>query len=283
MITYHFKTMNRLNYQYQIIRYMPDRVKEEFVNVGVVIYSKEARYLQVEVVDKYRRITQFFGDINGQYLLNTLKYIKSEVESLNSLYSHEEFELPASLEIISGSILPNDDSALYMTGLYFGLDINLEKAFQNLAKKYLFYEGEKRESLTDKEVWHKIYKVYFDKHGVSKSLKEKTIKTQTIDINFDLAFKNGVWNCLEAVNFDLKFDDSITDKLFRYLGKFDTLGTSDEELKYHILANLKPGNGIINEHIRQNLDNRVIGSATINLVTEENADAFVKKIKEVLH
>ncbi len=69
--------MKRVSYQYVILRYMPNRVTEEFVNVGVVMYNKESLFLKTKIIDKYGHLTQYFKNINGNYLLQTLKNVEA--------------------------------------------------------------------------------------------------------------------------------------------------------------------------------------------------------------
>jgi hypothetical protein len=47
-------------YQYQIIRYLHDRVTGDFINVGVIVYAPDYQYLNCKIIAKYGRITSFF-------------------------------------------------------------------------------------------------------------------------------------------------------------------------------------------------------------------------------
>jgi hypothetical protein len=51
---------NDLNiFQYAVIRFVPNVEREEFVNVGLIMYSKKARYIRMEYrlcVEKYKSI-----------------------------------------------------------------------------------------------------------------------------------------------------------------------------------------------------------------------------------
>lgn len=276
--------MKRTKYEYQIIRFMPDRVSEEFVNVGVVMYQKNQRFLQSEVIDKYGRITHFFEEVNGSYLLQTLKHINVALNKIGMQNKTEvPFDLPESLDAITNKILPKDDSALYFTEVNYGVDLNLEKAFDKLTKRYIHDPTDTSSSYTDREVWTKIYKPFFDKHGLVNKLHEKTIKTTTDKIKFDYAYKNGHWNCMETANFELKLKDSIESKVFKIIGKLDALSNSNEELEYHILAHLKSNDKKISNYIKQKLQNHKLGNATINLVTEEDIPNFINRVKKDLH
>jgi len=53
---------NDLNlFQYAVIRFVPNIEREEFVNIGLIMYSKKARYIRMEYrlcAEKYKSICQ---------------------------------------------------------------------------------------------------------------------------------------------------------------------------------------------------------------------------------
>jgi len=61
-------------YQFQIVRYIHDRISGEFVNVGIIVYMPESRFLKSRFINKFSRISQLFVDVNGHSLLGALKH-----------------------------------------------------------------------------------------------------------------------------------------------------------------------------------------------------------------
>jgi hypothetical protein len=55
------------------------------------------------------------------------------------------------------------------------------------------------------------------------------------EIEFKYAWKNGEWNCLEAVSFDLTAAESITDKAHRWLGQVTSIKEAPEPFKLVLL------------------------------------------------
>lgn len=51
-------------FQYAVLRYIHDPITEEFLNIGVVVYSRESRYLQTKISKRYGRVSQTFGGIH---------------------------------------------------------------------------------------------------------------------------------------------------------------------------------------------------------------------------
>ncbi len=46
--------MNEVPFQFAVLRYIHDPATQEFLNVGIVVYSKEARYIRAQVSSRYR-------------------------------------------------------------------------------------------------------------------------------------------------------------------------------------------------------------------------------------
>ena len=201
-------------FQYQIVRYIPDRVTSEFVNVGVVVYQPETQFLKGRFINKFSRVTQFFNEINGQFLLRSLRQFEHEINVIAKQLG-DLFTSYKSLEEITSTILPKDDSSLICSELFSGIDINPKAAFEDLYYRLvdIYNEEEGIEIHDDKFVWKKVYKQYFDKYGITGKLKPFAIKTSHDTIEFDKAWKNGAWNCYQTLSFDLKRSESIKNKV----------------------------------------------------------------------
>jgi hypothetical protein len=150
-------------YEYQLLRFMPDRVSGEFVNVGLALYCREDRFLAVETLRKTARQKVFFPGLDIRYLSSTLNYIRKAVQEVAVKYQAvEQFALPNGLREITLSILPDDDTALFFTEVRTGIDVSLQAAFDDLKASILYrYQNEKEElrSESDQDVWDKVYKL----------------------------------------------------------------------------------------------------------------------------
>ncbi len=269
-------------FQYQIIRYMHDRVTAEFVNVGIVVYQPETKFLQGKFVSKFSRISQFFIDINGQYLLSTLRHFERELDTatkrLNELFSNH-----SSLTEIINSILPKDDSALFCSDLLFGIDIDPQSALDDLFDRLInkYNHDVDKDYHDDKYVWRKVYKQYFDKYEITSKLRPHTVKTDHDHIEFDKAWKNGVWNCYQTLSFDLKRNDSIKNKVYRWSGILSELENSDQELHLYFLTVSHSRNRTINKFIEDTiLKHNNVRSLKVTMITEKQADKFVAGVKK---
>lgn len=271
-------------FQYQIVRYMHDRVTAEFVNVGIIIYQPDTKFLQGKFITKFSRITQFFSEINGQYLLSTLRQFEKELKTTSNQLN-ELFTNHSSLTEITNSILTKDDSTLFCSDLIFGIDIDMQSAMDDLFDRLINqYNAEPdKDQHDDKYVWRKVYKQYFDKYEITNKLKPHTVKTDNDEIEFDKSWKNGVWNCYQTLSFDLKRNDTIKNKVYKWSGILNELENSNEKINLYFLTVRPSENRTINKFIEDTILKHNGGkSLTVKMITENQADTFVAGVKKEL-
>jgi hypothetical protein len=271
-------------YQYQVLRFLPDRVSGEFVNLGVVVYDPKKHKLIGKFYQKITRVSSFFPTVNSRYLASTLKFLQKEFEDICEQFNSELlFQKYKSIEEITKQVLPKDDSSLFFTDSKKMLELSIEIAVAELYEKFVlnFIHDEDREYVTDKEVWNKLYKEHFDKLKISQHLQSHKVKTEMDSWEFEKAWKNGVWNCFETVSFDLVKEDSIKDKAYKWWGKIDELKSSNEPIHVYLLSKLPSQHPELKSFIKKKLGKVVVGNKiTVELISELDAEKFAKKIKK---
>ncbi len=271
-------------YHYQVLRYMPDRVSGEFVNLGIVIYDPKTQKLESKFFQKITRVSSFFPTINSRHLASSLKFLQKEFDLIaNRFISELSFEKKNTLDIITRKVLPKDDSSIFFTEVKEMLEMNSEIAIKFLYKRFVlnYVEEIDRDSINDKEVWNKIYKSYFETYGLSTHLRNHTVKTQLDTWEFDKAWKNGVWNCFETISFDLVKSEAIKDKVYKWSGKINELQTSKEPIHVFLLSKFPEGHRELESFIKRKLGKiKFSNDVTIELVSENNVEKFAKKLKK---
>lgn len=133
-------------------------------------------------------------------------------------------------------MLPPDDSSLQWSlpgsGLSENLSQTLEALFDRMVTRY--DERPQQERRSDEEVWRK-YRHSLESRQVLKHLQPKKITVQDDEVEFQHAWKNGVWHCLEPVSFDLSSADSIREKAHRWLGQILSVKDASERFKVYLL------------------------------------------------
>lgn len=123
--------------QYQILRYQPDRVSGEFVNLGIVAYDPSTRSLESEFINKSERILCFFPGINGAYLIKLVKTIKEHLNELSlRLWVETTLDDNLSIETITRTVLPKDDSSLIFSEAKSILDISVRTTISGLFSRF---------------------------------------------------------------------------------------------------------------------------------------------------
>lgn len=222
-------------YSYVVLRYVHDISTGEFVNVGVALYCKEARYVSAMCRTTYSRIKGMFPGMNTEHFRSLMRFIQARFEEEGERMARE---LPLneldSIEQIAKTILPTDDSSLQWSRSSAGRTTDpaavLERLFNNLVMKY--EERTVRERKTEDDVWRN-FKRDLEVRQVLHHLEPKTISVRDDEIDFNYTWQNGALHCLEPVSFDLATPDGIKDKAHRWLGKVASIASSTP-LKFHI-------------------------------------------------
>jgi len=276
----------KIKYQYQLLRYKHDRVTDEFVNVGLVIYSAEQHYLKCQVISKYTRVSSFFNHkSDSSSLTKALKQLEVSINQtgaeLQSLFRPEPSFV--SITEITSHILPKDDNALYFTEEQSGLDYNLDGAFHDLYQRFIdYYTIPKniQKITSDKDVWSKYYKRYFDSLGISGKLKEHKVVTNTDKFTFEKSWKNGNWHCFQTLALSSNDLNKVKDKLYKWSGILDNLEEVQEPLDLFFLTTQGGQEQEIHHFIDFNIKRHQTDKLRITLVTEGEAEAFAKQLQQ---
>lgn len=228
----------RKKYLFSTLRFTYDPLTQEFVNVGVVIYVPDEHVLLARCAQQYGRVSKAFGlGVDGPRLRRTLRFIQDKINTLGeNLQNSLRFESSYSLPALLASVLPVDDSALQFhtggAGVSGNIDATLGKLFYDYVDRYNVTPSDtKRE---DEDVW-RTFKGEFERTQVLSRLQAKCIAAPNFEYEFQHSWKNGLWNCLEPLSFDLASPDSIADKANRWVGRATGLQDSADDFKLYLL------------------------------------------------
>jgi hypothetical protein len=105
-------------YYYAILRYYHDAFTGEFLNIGVVVYSQEQRYLECRISRSRNRITKTFEDIGANHYQKMKYSIENAVNAISLLDFNK---LPSDIEsLLHQNIMPHDDGSTLRFGGYGG-------------------------------------------------------------------------------------------------------------------------------------------------------------------
>jgi Protein of unknown function (DUF3037) len=130
--------MTKLPYTYTVLRYLHDVAGGEHVNVGVLVFSREARYLDIRLRDNDARVLALFPDLDRAAFRDALDVVGRGVAALaadaflNSVY--------ADAGDVGRAVVPTDDSALQWSptgsGIASDMHVTSEHLYRRLVVRY---------------------------------------------------------------------------------------------------------------------------------------------------
>jgi len=189
-------------------------------------------------------------------------------------------EKPSCALDLAHAILPADDSSLQWSPLGSGLTENPSETLESLFDRFVtrYDERPEVETRSDEDVWRK-YKKSLEVRHVLKHLQPKKVVVQDDEVEFQYAWKNGLWHCLEPLSFDLSSPDSIKRKAHEWLGQIQSVKDASERFKLYLLLG-EPQQ----ESLKPAFENAVsiLGKVPVEkqIVREENAASFSEQFAQ---
>jgi hypothetical protein len=257
-----------------------DPVTQEFVNIGVAVYSAEAQFLRVTCTTHYARITRMFEKIDGTRFRQLTRYIQDRINDMGQRMSNDlPFEPGQAIETLLARVLPPDDSSMQFSPAGVGMSANLEKALADLFDRYVerytvSTETPRRE---DEDIW-RTFRQTLEQRDVVVPMEPKKIVAPNYEYEFQHAWKNGRWHVYEPVSFDLVEGPSIVDKANRWLGRATSLMDSAEDFQMYLLLG-EPQDARLQPDFQkaQNILRKMPGKT--RLVRESDAERFAEELE----
>jgi hypothetical protein len=199
------------------------------MNVGVLVYSPEAAFLNVEVMFQYQRLSDAFAGFDGE---GYRKALRSLVEAVHAL--RDEFfdtliasELPDNARDVIQRIWPDQQLSLSAGPPMTGMSENLPATQRQLYERFVTsqYERLRDERRTDDEVWES-FRAKLQGTVVPKALASVRVETSNLSASF-YGFKNERWHLFQPISLDYVREASIKRKAKEFLGEFVELSDSE--------------------------------------------------------
>ncbi|MCC6392897.1 MAG: DUF3037 domain-containing protein [Bryobacterales bacterium] len=273
----------RTPYSFSVLRYVHDAVTQEFINIGVAVYSREAGFLRAICTTHYARITRMFTKIDGNRFRQLTRYIQEQVSAIGESLPELPFEPGRAIEQMLARVLPPDDSSIQFSHAGVGLSRDLEKTTADLFERYveryaLTSDSSRRD---DEDIW-RTFREPLDRRHVTAHLAPKRIVAPYYAYEFQRAWKNQVWHVYEPVSFDMVDGGSIVEKANRWVGRATSLNDSSERFKIHLLLGEPQDNRLQDAFIKaQNILKKMPGQ--YELIPEREAEAFAEELEREVH
>ncbi len=269
----------KVGYSFSVLRYIHDPVTQEFINIGVAVFSPDAKYLRAMCTTSYGRITHMFQKIEGQRFRQISRYIQEQICAAGHDYeSALPFEGTTTIEKLLVKILPPDDSAIQFSKAGVGLSGDLEKTLRELFERHVELYAASSESprRSDEDVW-RVFRGPLDRALVTPRLKPKRIVAPSYEYEFEHSWKNEIWHLYEPVSFDMVEAASMLDKANRWVGRTTSLLESSEPFRIHMLLGEPEDERLSSTFVKaQNILNKMPGRK--EFIRESDAEAFAEEL-----
>ena len=230
-------------YSYSVLRYIHDAVTQEFINIGVAVYSPEGKFFDAICTTSYRRISNMFERVDGNRFREMTRHIQQQIGRMGSeLPSSLPFEPSVAMVGLLARVLPQDDSAIQFSkpgvGLSSDLARTLRELFERHVERYLMVGETARRS--DEEVW-RVFREPLERVHVAEGLRPKRIVASSYEYEFERSWRNEIWHLYEPVSFDMVDAGSMLEKANRWVGRATSLQDSAEEFSNSHASRRAPG------------------------------------------
>lgn len=212
--------MTQLPYSYVVLRYVPDQGAGEALNIGVILYSEQARFFDYRIDSHYERLSRAFATFDGPaFRLGVANLLHAFREAERSFSDSPLFAGDRSLTEWLRAVMPDVGGSLAFTEPRHGLTDDLLKEVRMLFERMV--ESQKARSddaprRDDAQVWRAYEKALTP--SVSRQLTTKSFHTPTVKIDFEHALKNGAWHVIQPISMDYKQPESMQRKASQWVG-----------------------------------------------------------------
>jgi hypothetical protein len=224
----------RKTYAYRVLQYRHDPLAGELVNVGVMIHSAEACFLDIKVRSTLGRLDNLYLDLDRRTLTNGLHAIEAAVSAVGR-------ELPQllsvglSIEDFSRRIVGPGDGCFVWGAVGSGVATDLAAALARLHQRFVErHDVHAQRRRTDDDVWRPVQQL-LEQRQIASHLTPKTIQSPIDKVEFRHTWKNGIYHCHQPLTLDYATPERIMDKARRWAGVLLFLAESEDEFKVYFL------------------------------------------------
>jgi len=220
--------MSKKPYSFCVLRYAHDPIAGECLNIGVLLVSEQAAFLDLRLEYHFERLSKAFARFEGDRFKQVLGHFEAAVGDERRAM----FESPQ-LFVADRSGITADRIASRVwrdAGLSFqasepmgGLSDDLAGTLAGLFDRFVTsqYQRMQEETVTDDQVWSTL-RPRLDQ-AVTRALRPKKFETTSFSLEFPHAFQNERWHLIQPLSMDYTHAARIQEKAARWLGNTTAL------------------------------------------------------------
>jgi len=271
-------------YQYILLRFVPDSLAGECLNVGVFMFQKRNNWFRAKISSRLGRITRIYHEVNLDEIRMVGKALERYANGLSKHWEEKQpaFDISSGLESFIYQVYPKNNNHLQWSEISAFLgEEDAEEEFEKLYERVIGkFEAEPavNKSLEAEKAARKPYFPLFDELGITRKLRPYEIPVLHTKVKFEHAWKNGVWHAYEELPMTLIRKESAQDRINNWVGKIKLLTHEHTEMKIHFLTPERASADLL-ELAQIQLSGRINGME-ISIVTPNEAAAFAQRVKQ---
>lgn len=186
--------------KFAVLRYVPDEMREEFINVGLVFHSPEDGYVNMEITSNFSRVAMFDDEIDIKLLKLILKGVKSE-------FTQSTVHGPPIEEVKKWDFLEKH-TAIYVNQLQFSpvrviRSYDIMKDEEDLFRAYVYFDSHKSKRITEDEVKSIMNRVLRKNNVLTKLNRNIEVTVGSEEFKLDYAYeKRNSSRLIKTLSFD---------------------------------------------------------------------------------
>lgn len=120
----------KILYEYAILRLVPKVEREEFINIGVILFSKKENYLKVKYFINDHRINAFCHELDLNFIDSNLNALSKIAEGIYTESAISNFDVAERFRWLTATRSSSIQSSKPHPGMTKNLDKTLEKLFK---------------------------------------------------------------------------------------------------------------------------------------------------------
>lgn len=275
---------DRQPYTYTVLRYRHDPLAGEMINVGVVLHAPRSAFLGTAVRSTYGRLSKLYPDLEGGALTRILKRIQTNIKRFSESEIGGIFSSSATAHTFAKRVIDDPAGSYVWSDLKSGITKSPEQELARLYHRYIGrFEATTVSRRSDADVWRPARDKLVERE-IANLFEKKTIRSNRDEVEFDNAWKNGIWHCLQPLSFDLADVESIQNKAARWVGHIVGLSTSEETFRPYFIVG-KPSD----IRLQSAFERAVAFLAEApsenmpRIVREEEIETFVQELETQVH
>jgi hypothetical protein len=225
--------MSKKPYSFCVLRYAHDPIAGECLNIGVLLVSEQASFLDLRFEHHFERLSDAFRGFEGERFKQVIRHFEAAIEREREAMFHSKQLFVADRNDITADRIV---SRIWSdAGLSFrasepmgGLSDDMPGTLAALFDRFVTSQSQRSplEMLTDEQVWSTVRPRLAP--AVARALRLKKFETNDFSIEFQHAFSNKRWHLVQPLSMDYARSGLIQEKAAREKARFRCIsGLSD--------------------------------------------------------